>query len=218
MVDMKDLKFRNFTECICIGRSRLIAAILIMLLSAGGSIWGENPSVQEGTSAYGEIDVKDPRIQIPPSVYPLLDIYMRDTQVTRGRDGWFFMTGSVAADGQPDASLWKWNDGLRVWKSRDLKKWEPLGLVWPLDDWDGWQKDFYVYPPGEASYTLAPDEFHQAELPPGTEVRRSVWAPEIHYLPLQDNYFLVACMNHNMLLRGHEVVGHGLKGATFELF
>jgi hypothetical protein len=216
MDDMEDLKFRNFTECICNGRSRLIATILIMLLSAGGNIFGEKPSVQEGTSAYGEIDVKDPRIQIPPSVYPLLDIYMRDTQVTRGRDGWFFMTGSVAAAGQPETSLWKWNDGIRVWKSRDLKTWEPLGLVWSLDQCDGWQRDFYVYPPDEAGYRLTPEEFREAELPRGAEVRRSAWAPEIHYLPLRDNYFLVGCMNHNMV-RGDEFIGHGLRGATFVL-
>jgi hypothetical protein len=169
---------------------------------------------------YGDVDVKDPGIQIPSSVYPLMNIYMRDTQVTRGRDGWFFLTGSVAAPGQPSKGAmwnWKWNDGIRVWKSRDLKEWEPLGLVWSLDECDGWPRDFYVYPPGEAGYILSPDDFCQTELPAGTEVRRSAWAPEVHYLPLQDNYFLVGCVNHNMLLGKHEPVGHGFKGATFVL-
>ena len=69
-----------------------------------------------------------------PPLKPLFDYPLRDTSVCVGGDGLYYLTGTT---GHP--TWWKTNEGIRVWRSADLKTWEPLGLVWKIDN-DTWQK------------------------------------------------------------------------------
>lgn len=65
-------------------------------------------------------------------VCPLFDEPLRDTSICRGPDGVYYLTGTSSGpfrEGVPD---FRNNGGIRLWKSADLKKWEPLGLVWDL--------------------------------------------------------------------------------------
>src|SRR5687768_8467384 len=62
---------------------------------------------------------------IPP-IRPLLDLHIRDTMICLGGDGHYYMTGSTGDN------IWKFNDGVELWRSPDLVKWDYLGLVWSI--------------------------------------------------------------------------------------
>jgi len=113
--------------------------------------------------------------ELPP-VQPLFDHAVRDTSICIGPDGTYYLTGTTANNpaGSHDKTGWYYvNEGIRLWKSRDLKKWEPLGLVWSLEKDATWAKKF-----GER----------------GGHPARSVWAPEIHYL--KGTFWLPYGMNY----------------------
>jgi len=100
--------------------------------------------------------------QLPP-IKPLFDFPVRDPSVCVAADGWYYMVGTT---GFP--TWWFTNDGIRMWRSKDLKQWEFLGLVWSVDKDGTWQKEQHAG-------------------------RRAIWAPEIHYL--KQNYWLTYCIN-----------------------
>ncbi|AKJ65475.1 glycosyl hydrolase [Kiritimatiella glycovorans] len=164
---------------------------------------------------YGMADPNASLTRMPDSVRPLLDTFMRDPQVCAGPDGWYYMTGTTEA---PGMDPWHINDGIRLWKSRDLKHWTPMGLVWDLDEARGWQRFYYVYDKdGSTPGRLVAPEDLTAEMRSTLRVRRAVWAPEIHYLKSQGTFFLTACINHNIHLPREQWAGHKHWGATFVL-
>ncbi len=84
-----------------------------------------------------------------PGLRRLLDTPLRDTSICRGPDGTWYLTGTV----EP---FWAYNQGIKLWKSKDLAAWEPLGFVW--------------------KYGASP--WHK----PYLEAQKPLWAPEVHYL------------------------------------
>jgi beta-xylosidase len=104
-----------------------------------------------------------PRSPQLPTIRPLFDFPVRDTSICIGPDGLYYLTGTT---GHP--TWWKTNDGIRVWKSADLKQWTPLGMVWSIEKDGTWQK-------------------------PVREGNRAIWAPEIHYL--KGTFWLSYCVN-----------------------
>lgn len=100
-----------------------------------------------------------------PVVTPLFDTGLRDTMVTRGPDHTYYLTGTIGPD------FMTANEGIRLWRSRDLKTWEPLGLVWSIERDGTWQKQWTTK---------------------NGQRRRAVWAPEIHYL--KGNFYLAYCV------------------------
>lgn len=90
-----------------------------------------------------------------PGLRQLLDTPLRDTSICRGPDGMWYLTGTV----EP---FWDYNAGIKVWKSKDLTKWEALGFVWKYGT-SAWHK-------------------------PYLEKKKPLWAPEIHYL--KNNFWL----------------------------
>ena len=109
-----------------------------------------------------------PVAALPAGLKPLFDFPLRDTCVCLGPDGVYYLTGTT---GHP--TWWQTNEGIRVWKSKDLKTWEPLGLVWTFAKNATWQK-------GKAG-------------PDGKPVR-AIWAPEIHYF--KGTFWLAYCVNY----------------------
>lgn len=96
-----------------------------------------------------------------PPVKPLFDVALRDTSICSGPDGMFYLTGTIGPNSMTE------NDGIPLWRSRDLKNWENLGLVWTFERDGSWQKEWTVK---------------------NGLRRRSVWAPEIHYL--KGNFYI----------------------------
>ena len=82
-----------------------------------------------------------------PPIKPLLELHLRDTIICRGGDGFYYLTGSTGDN------IWDRNNGIELWRSRDLQHWDYRGVVWDIDKEGTWQKQC-----------------------------RYIWAPEIHYL------------------------------------
>lgn len=115
-----------------------------------------------------------------------LDVPIRDPNITRGPDGWYYLVGTTApANPTPDVAkepvegqMWISSDGVRMWKSRDLTHWQALGLVWSLKRDATWAKALKKTPwSGD---------------PP---TRASLWAPEIHYL--KGTWWIPYSMNYS---------------------
>lgn len=101
-----------------------------------------------------------------PYVRPLMELHLRDTIVRRGGDGLYYMTGSSGDN------IWDRNDGVELWRSKDLKRWDYLGLVWSVERDGTWAKEWHKDRDG---HTV-----------------RDVWAPEIHYV--KGNFYITYCM------------------------
>jgi hypothetical protein len=101
-----------------------------------------------------------------PAIRPIWDAHIRDTIVCLGGDGFYYMTGTTGDN------CWAVNDGVELWRSRDLKAWDYLGLVWSIDREGTWEKNWTA----------------RAGVP-----FRALWAPEIHFLG--GNYYVCHCIS-----------------------
>jgi len=111
-----------------------------------------------------------------PAVQPILNQKLRDPSICTGPDGTYYLTGTTANNpaGSSDTTGWWYkNEGIRIWKSNDLRSWEPLGLVWSLDKDATWAKAF--------------------KKERGV-MKRALWAPEIFYL--KGTFWLTYSMNY----------------------
>ncbi|MDB5121618.1 MAG: glycoside hydrolase family 43 [Sphingobacteriales bacterium] len=128
-------------------------------------------------------------LTVPSVVKPILDVWMRDTYVTYSPDGFYYLTGTTATPGRVfpgQKHCWDYNDGLYLWRSKDLKAWEAMGLIWSFDkDAASWQKKGKPIKPGTKSLNGDPLD----------SIYRAVWAPELHYIKSQKKWLLVACLN-----------------------
>ncbi len=137
-----------------------VAAVLATACAAVAAPPKTSPPAARATTP----ESKDPaarRVALPP-LKPLFDYPLRDPSIAIGGDGMYYLTGTT---GYP--TWWQTNEGIRVWKSADLAKWEPLGLVWKIEE-GTWQKQFH----GK---------------------NRALWAPEIHYV--KGTFWLTYSMN-----------------------
>ncbi|MFZ4456466.1 MAG: family 43 glycosylhydrolase [Bacteroidales bacterium] len=100
-----------------------------------------------------------------PNIKPIWDICMRDAVIILGGDGNYYLTGSTGRN------IWSNNDGVELYRSKDLKKWDYVGLVWSIEKDGGWEKSWRTR--------------HNRPV-------RSVWAPELHYI--RNNYYIAFSM------------------------
>jgi xylan 1,4-beta-xylosidase len=75
----------------------------------------------------------------------LFDEYMRDPSICLGPDSTYYLTGTTTGQ-----------NSIRIWKSKDLAKWDRLDFEWHYGD-SPWHQKY-------------------------KEAHRPLWAPEIHYL------------------------------------
>ena len=144
--------------------------------------------------SYGYANTSDPKTKIPSKVEPIFDYWMRDTWMTLGEDGYYYMIGTTADPNREfvgQLHCWDWNDGLYLFRSFDMKSWEQLGLIWSMEKDGTWQKnpkihnDSERYPKFSINGDPLDNRFH------------AVWAPELHYIKSQKNWFIVACLNNS---------------------
>jgi len=117
-------------------------------------------------------------------VAPILDHPLRDPSICRGPDGIYYMTGTDGTSILGDGLDFLNNDGIRVWKSPDLKSWELVGQV--LDLGPGAMSRPDDSPGGNRGWRRRPMALPGA---PDTPFVRGVQAPEIHYL--KDTFWIV---------------------------
>lgn len=99
-----------------------------------------------------------------PEIKPLFYAQVRDAVICVGHDGRYYLTGSTGND------IWHFNDGVELWVSEDLKKWDYMGLVWSFDTDGTWQKEWRMH----------------------KKPTRALWAPELHYI--KGNYYITLSM------------------------
>ena len=99
-----------------------------------------------------------------PDIRPFVNAQVRDTQICKGGDGKYYMTGSTGDD------IWKENAGVELWVSDDLREWNYIGLVWTFDNDGTWEKEWRMH----------------------RQPVRALWAPEIHYI--KNNYYITHSM------------------------
>jgi len=169
---------------------KIIGLLLLIFITVSCSLI-QDRSVSTQVFSDPIAPIGDSSITIPSTVKPVLDVWMRDPFITYGPDGYYYLTGTTA---NPDRIFpgqihcWDYNDGLYLWRSRDLKNWESRGLIWSFDkDAAPWQKKGTPIKPEDKS----PNE------DPLDSLYRAVWAPELHYIKSQKKWLLTACLNGN---------------------
>lgn len=157
----------------------LIISFYVLLLASCGAKYSDPTA-----------PVSDSSLTLPSTTTPVLDTWMRDTYVMHGPDGYYYLTGTTATPGRefPGNRIhcWDYNDGLYLWRSKDLKQWEAMGLIWSFDkDAADWQKKGVPIKPGDVSPNKDPLD----------SMYRAVWAPELHYVKSKKKWLLIACLN-----------------------
>lgn len=90
---------------------------------------------------YSTADTKNDKTKIPETIKPAFDYWMRDTWVAISPDGCYYMTGTTSDPNRQylgQIHCWDWNDGIYLWKSKDLKNWESCGLIWSVEKDGTW--------------------------------------------------------------------------------
>ena len=138
----------------------LAAPVLVVSAAAQALTPPGNPYSRKTADGY-------PHTGEPPLglITQLFDVRIRDTHICRGPDGTYYLSGTTGEN------IWKSNEGIELWRSKDLKNWEPLGLVWSIERDGTWQNRW---------------------VQKGTRTLRSVWAPEIHFI--KGNFFIAYCI------------------------
>lgn len=171
-------------------RVQIVYTFLLVAIIGAACSGPAAETVTEYTFSDPAAPVGDSLLTQPTSIKPIADIWMRDTYVMTGPDGFYYMTGTTATPGRefPGGRVhcWDYNDGLYLWRSSDLKNWESMGLIWSFEkDAADWQKKGVPLKPGAVSPNNDPlDSFY-----------RAVWAPELHYVKSRKKWLLIACLN-----------------------
>jgi xylan 1,4-beta-xylosidase len=100
-----------------------------------------------GTASAAEksaLTTSDSMKDLKSSFRLLFDGWMRDPSICLGPDGVYYLTGTTSGE-----------NCIRIWKSRDLKKWEKLDFEWRYGG-SPWHKRY-------------------------VERKKPLWAPEIHF-------------------------------------
>ncbi len=111
--------------------------------------------------------------------------WIRDPYITLGPDDFYYLTGTQPDENDPREASDPYNIGLagtsivgehvRVWKSKDLIRWEPLGDTFSVKD----------------SLSFAGTGNTKNRKKKNPEPPRLIWAPEVHWLG--DRWALVHC-------------------------
>ncbi len=119
----------------------------------------------------------------------LFNHWVRDPYILNAPDSYFYMVGTAEKSTLPapivssdNSNGWWYNDGIPLWRSKDLVSWETMGYVWTFEKDAIWSKEYKLSP-----HTQTGDN---API-------RAIWAPEIHYL--KGNYWIVYSMNYDGL-------------------
>ena len=105
-----------------IGRPHVVVGVLMVAQACCTAVQPQaNPTPDEHRAKYHYTRVQ-----------PLFDTPLRDTAIARGPDGTYYLTGTTGTE-RPDGTVnFAINEGIRLWRSKDLKTWDDLGLVAPL--------------------------------------------------------------------------------------
>lgn len=112
-----------------------------------------------------------------------VDRPLRDPSICRGPERTYYLTGTVSTkkDGSGTPN-WYENDGIYLWKSKDLQRWESLGCVMAFKD-----QPYELFGPMRWLHKMqvVPDEYSEQRV-------FGAVSPEIHYV--RDTFWLTISM------------------------
>ncbi len=125
-----------------------------------------------------------------PSVVPtpIVDVPMRDTAITRGPDGIYYLTGTLQGRNQDGEMDFNNARQIKLWKSGDLKTWEEIG--------DVWDQDVEVFGPrGHITHekTAWMRQSHKDPSSADSPVVHGIKSPELHYI--KGNWYICFSIN-----------------------
>lgn len=116
----------------------------------------------------------------------LFNNWVRDPFILNAPDEYYYMVGTPESTtlpaplkSSPESNGWWYNDGIPLWRSKNLKDWETMGYVWTFEKDATWSKEFKLSPNTQT---------------PNNDPVRCIWAPEIHYL--KGTYWIGYSMNY----------------------
>lgn len=116
----------------------------------------------------------------------LFNSWVRDPFILNAPDEYYYMVGTpeyttlpAPLKSSPESNGWWYNDGIPLWRSKNLKDWETMGYVWTFEKDATWSKEFKLSPNTQT---------------PNNDPVRCIWAPEIHYL--KGTYWIGYSMNY----------------------
>ncbi len=128
-------------------KQQLVALGLFFLLCAPSTVFGieaaasangrtlvasDSENASRGSSVARQPPAKEHESKyLYTRVEKLLDVPMIDPAITRGPEGAYYLTGTTGTMDTEGLVNFAVNDGIRLWKSTDLKNWVDLGLVAP---------------------------------------------------------------------------------------
>ena len=86
-----------------------------------------------------------------PNIKPIWDKHMLDAVIILSGDGNYYLTGSTGNN------IWHYNDGVEIYCSKDLKKWDYLGLVWSIEKDGRWKKNWRNHHSAPTRAVCAPE-------------------------------------------------------------
>ena len=121
--------------------------------------------------------------------------WIRDPFITRGPDGYYYLTGTTPDENDPREQTDPYNTGLggnsvvgsqiRIWRSRDLIDWEYRGIAFKLSD------TIRTDAPAESKAIEKAKKKNKPIPDTGAPAKNVLWAPEIHWLG--DRWALIHC-------------------------
>ena len=116
---------------------KIVCSLLLSIICCVSCAEKDTRSGESITYSDPSAPVGDTLLTQPSTTKPVIDTWMRDTYVMAGPDGYYYLTGTTATPGREFPSgrvhCWDYNDGLYLWRSKDLKNWESMGLIWSFD-------------------------------------------------------------------------------------
>lgn len=113
-----------------------VTALFLVLLA---------PGLTRADGGQPKLATSETMKDLSKAVRVLFDEFVRDPSICLGPDGTYYLTGTTSGQ-----------NSIRLWKSKDLKKWEPLEFAWKYGE-SAWHKRY-------------------------KESGSPLWAPEVHYM------------------------------------
>ena len=143
-------------------KMRKLLPLLFLFCCMSCFSFAESPKEKTGSALNEYLVDGEPKM---PDFKPFLDQRIRDPFIVAAPDKtWYYMTGTLPYNQKDKVA----NEGIPLWRSKDLEHWEDLGLVWSFEKDGTWQQK-WTEKNGQS--------------------RRAIWAPELHYI--NQNWYIV---------------------------
>ena len=140
---------------------KIILYLICGSLCFSSTLFAQSTKAKTGSGLNEFLVSGEPKL---PDFQPFMDLRLRDPFIFTGPDKTYYLTGTLPYNHKDST----YNEGIPLWRSKDLKHWEEMGVIWSFEKDGTWQKQWTVK---------------------NGNARRALWAPELHYI--NQNWYIV---------------------------